>query len=164
MLHHIIMEKLERKHYLKHYLGGPAMVLSPEENRTGQIEEIDMEDGSTLIKSGIESHWVEPDHVTPSLKQFKDLSTEDIHCIIQHLDFGSIKISESEIMKINKMDNGGVIIYFMRGDYIVISDNWAIFLKTHRETFDQTIMPFNTGTIIFLLCELGYDVTGLFKK
>jgi hypothetical protein len=42
--------------FLKHYIGAPAFVLSSD-SKSGQIESIDMEDGSVLLKSGDQSNW-----------------------------------------------------------------------------------------------------------
>jgi hypothetical protein len=178
MLHQAIdMEKLERKHYLKHYLGGPAMVMAKGVHISGELEEIDLEDGSVSIKSGEESHWVDGDMVKPMIKSLDDLSDEDIKTICENVVINEDKIG-SEIKAINKdyfrsfKGNGTKpFIYritFINGKYLYITNALHIYSvridvsDKGRETVKIPID--NIATIIFLLCELGYDVTGIFKK
>lgn len=162
------MDKLERHHYLKHYLGGPAFIADENKVATGQIEQVDLEDGSVLIKSGTESHWYDGKIVSPSLKHFRNLTTEDIHCIVDHLMFGGKRLSESEIVTItcghhNAWEpNGcweyGVFIHLLNDRIIWITRNWAVNGLKNLGT------PDNIGQIIFLLCEMGFDVTGVFNQ
>ena len=165
----IRMDQLERVHFLKHYLGGPALVSDENNISTGQIEQVELEDSSVLIKAGNESHWYDSKIVSPSLKKFKSLSREDIICIVDHLIFNGRKISESEILKIMCVhgtewpDNGptcwqhGAFVQLLNNDTMWITKNWSIIgMRGLHST------PDNIGTIIFLLCELGYDVTNTF--
>jgi hypothetical protein len=150
----IEMEKLERKHYLKHYQGGFGMVLQDGIAVTGQIEEVDMEDGSILIHSGERSQWVEGNSVTPSLKHAKDITLDDLSTVVNNLIFYGRKLD------IRKWD----LVYRKYSDRIevdvnvptlfttvIIYNNWSI-VTSHN------VLPDNIGSIIFLLCELGYNV------
>lgn len=155
----INMDQLQRIHYLKHYLGGPAMILREQQTITGQIEQVDIEDQSVLVKSGDRSQWVEGPHVSPSIKKFKDLSTEHIHCIVDHLIFHGKRMSSSEILSIGESQNRsfGISVLLTDNRVIWISQHWSII---GMDNIGRT--PDNIGTVIFLLCELGYDVTGIF--
>lgn len=150
----IEMQKIGKVHFLKHYLGGPAMVLDQIQNVTGQIENVEIEDGSVLIKSGMESHWYDCARVSPSLKSFKQITSEDLHTIIDHLKFGGQKMFSNEILSCDG-DNFGILIILTGDRQIWITPNWSI---VGLQNIGRT--PDNIGTIIFLLCELGYDVIG----
>lgn len=160
------MARLERKHYLKHYLGGAAIVMDNDEVVTGQIEQVEMEDGSALIKSGVKSHWYDGKTVSPQLKKFKNLTVDDINCIVEHLIFGSIKLSIDEIISVtcphgtewapNGCYKYGIFVTLTSDRMIWITPHWAI------NGLKNLGCPDNMGTIIFLLCEMGYDVTGTF--
>lgn len=161
------MKTLERKHFLKHYLGGFAMVLG-EDSFTGQIEQIDMEDGSVLLKSGEISRWFPGELVTPSVKSFADFvcNKEDIATVIDHLKFkrfdGSyLNIQSSNILHIHSAIGDSFVFVELLTCDIVIDKNWIVSLGTNREAQKQ---PDNATEIVFLLCELGYDVTGYFKS
>lgn len=152
------MTKLERKHYLKRYVGGFAMVLDEGLLVTGEIEQVDMEDGSVLIKCGERSQWIDGEKVTPSLKQWKNLSNLDIQTIIANITFHGKPVS-GDIMEIIRCEEH--VSVHLYGDYrrspIHIHRGWSI-TSTNGEPID------NAGQIIFLLCELGYDVTGIFQQ
>lgn len=152
------MTKLERKHYLKRYVGGFAMVLDAGQMVTGELEQVDMEDGSVLIKCGERSQWIDGEKVTPSLKQWKDLTDEDIQTIIENVTFHGKRCSAGDIVRIARRFDR--IIVHMNDDYLFspffIFQNWSIVAGG---------VPIdNIGQIIFLLCELGYDVTGIFHR
>lgn len=154
----IDMTKLERKHYLKHYQGGFAMVLNEGIAVTGQIDEVDMEDGSVLINCGERSQWVEGEIVTPSLKQWKDLTEHDVHAIIDNCFFNGKKLNAQDIIQI--IFRSAHVSVHMNDDYhlspIHIQYSWSIATQSG-------VAIDNIGSIIFLLCELGFDVTGQFK-
>lgn len=164
----IDMDKLDRAHYLKHYIGAPVLVSDENHMVSGQLEQIEFEDGSALVKSGNESHWYDGKIVSPSLKQFKNLTTEDIHCIVDHMVFQKVAISESEIISINCQHGSpllpggcwlemGIFIHLTNHRIIWVTPNWVISGLKNLGCID------NIGTIIFLLCEMGYDVIGLNK-
>lgn len=164
----INMEKLERKHYLKHYLGGPTMILSSEQNIMGKMEQVDMEDGSVSIQAGEKSTWVDGDNVTPVIKSQDKITDDDIKILINNLligygddyeeedSFPDVKLDSNDIDKIKFYKNKGVIVTMNNGNMIRIRSNWRI---ESNWGFVQ-----NIGTIIFLLCEMGFDVTGQFNK
>lgn len=153
----IEMQNIGKVHFLKHYLGGPAMVLDEIQNVSGQMENIEIEDGSILIKSGEESHWFDSAKVSPSLKSFKQLTIEDIYTIVDHLRFSGKKMSSCEILSCDG-DNFGIFITLTGDRQIWITTNWSII---GLQNIGRT--PDNIGIIIFLLCELGYDVMNQFE-
>lgn len=151
------MAKLERKHFLKHYQGGFAMVLDHGQTVTGQLEQVDMEDGSVLIKSGERSQWVDGEKVTPSLKKWKDVTDQDIRTIFEHARFHG-KYFDLTDFKIVRTDS--FIGYSSDEYFLYLTAGWNIY-SVRRSNSQMTIVG-NIGTIIFLLTELGYDVTGMF--
>lgn len=163
----INMKKLERRHYLKHYLGGFAMALNEHQSKTGQIEQVDMEDGSVLIKCGTQSHWFDDGQVTPSLKSFADFvsNPDDIASVLNNLTFYGGERPETHV-NINFFQNYDTYILFksdpgsrFQAD-LLIYEKWSIYLNRGG----RLACPDNIASIIFLLCELGYDVTGTFSK
>jgi len=155
----IEMDKLEKKHYLKHYLGGPAMVLAPDYHQTGQLESLDLEDGSVCIKSGEKSSWSDDEHVTPSLKRFIELSLEDLKCIINNLRVNGQKLNSSLIVSINPLPKG-FHVQLSNGFTILIDPYWNIYVHAGEDNLPLCVQ--NPGIIFFLLCEMGYDVTNYF--
>lgn len=153
------MEKLERKHFLKHYQGGSAMVLQEGLSIVGQIDDVDMEDGSVRITSGERSQWVPGEIVTPALKQWKDITDEHLHVIFSNAKFENKQyiIDGLEIIRTNSY------VGFISDKFsLYLGADWNPFLVQHD--INKRISCSNIGTIIFLLCELGYDVTGAFRK
>lgn len=159
------MEKLERKHYLKHYLGGFAMVLREGLSVTGQIEEVDIEDGSVLIHAGERSQWVDGESVSPSLKQWKDMGFTELECLFNNLDWSDnlpfqLDIEDYEMVRLDRV----IELRHRSAEHVIyINDAWAIYCMIPGRA-DTLITIKNVGTIIFLLCEMGYDVTGAFNK
>jgi hypothetical protein len=159
------MDKLERKHYLKHYLGGFAMVSNGHAVVTGQLEDIQMEDGSVLMKSGERSQWVDGEDVTPSVKTLKDMYSDfnDLKILIDNIIIDGKSLCSNNVNFTKVSYNGEIHRLFIPYDkdensnILIVTGDWKIY-TVHRE------LPDNIGTIIFLLCELGYDVTGIFKK
>jgi len=149
----IQMEKLSRWTFLKHYIGAFAMVLGEEHNQTGQIENVDMEDSGVQIKSGERSQWVDGDMVTPALRSFSSLTEQHLADIIAHLRFGGKGLGEP----LNVIPSEKQIMLGYDGSVVFITKNWSIYrMKNDGEMLD---FPDNIGTIIFLLCELGYKVS-----
>ena len=138
------------------------MVLG-EDSFTGQIEQIDMEDGSVLLKSGEISRWFPGELVTPSVKSFADFvcNKEDIATVVDNVKFSgsSLNIQSSNIIDILPFLRDGFVWIELYGVNLIIDSNWIISLGSNRERH-----PDNTAEIMFLLCELGYDVTGHFKS
>lgn len=159
------MHKLERHHILKHYWGGPAMALGEDAAAVGEIENIDIEDGSVCLKEGNESHWYDSHLVTASLSNFHSLTREHARCIAGHLIFKGEKIKEEDIVQISDVNGNewkpgtrtpwkaGVFIYLIDHRSIWITSSWSVIGMTG---FGCT--PDNIGKIIFLCCQLGYDV------
>lgn len=150
----IDMDKLKRVHYLKHYLGRSAIVLDEHTQVHGEIENVDIEDDSVLIKSGERSTWFDADRVSPALKKFRDLTHEDIETIFRHTKFrGAYPIlSEMKLVRC-----GDLVGYYSEDVSYYISQDWSVWKSTGPLNF---IQPDNIGTIILLLCEMGFDVTG----
>lgn len=157
----INMDALSRKHYLKHYQGSFGMSLQEGQAMTGQIESIDMEDGTVAFNNAGITHYVDGSHVTPSLKQFKDLTTEDINNIFQNLKWSAAISVANDFSEWQISHDIDKIILRRIGTAreIIITREWSII---YRWGYDIHY-PKNIGSIIFLLCEMGFDVTGIFK-
>lgn len=149
------MKKLDRKHYLKHYQGSFGMALRDGRTLTGQIESVDIEDGTVSLRSGEASHFIDGDEITVSLKKFKDLSDTDIQIIVDNIVIDSVRQKADDIDIIDRETIGCVNI-LMKDKVIFITDQWYI----HTKRVDYID---NIGTIILLLCELGYNVTDNLK-
>lgn len=153
---------------MKHYTGRPAVASDVNHAFVGQLEQVDLEDGSVSIKSGSESHWFDGGIVNPSLKKFKYLTTDDILEIVDEMIFNGRKISWKEVSKISTAAGVewesetveaefGVYIYLIDNSVIHITNTWSVI---GLKGFDCPVD--NIGKIIFFICELDYDVTGDF--
>lgn len=156
------MKKLSRIHYLKHYLGGKVLVMDPTHFGNGMIENIDLEDNSVLIKQGEKSHWISPDQVTLPLKRFGDIDQDTIDTLLSNVLFQNHKIDIGG-MKMMKRDIS--FIEFSNGKFrMVLTDQWIIRFYIPHLSDEIPFYPTNMPAIIFLLCELGFDVCGIFHE
>lgn len=156
-------ESISKSDYLKHYLGKTVIASDSDHVTIGELEHVDEEEDVCLIKSGEESHWFDTRIVNLSLKSFKDVTAEHIITIVGEMRFSKERINPCKIVSIQSVDceewnpkckywYGGVTIRMLDGPAITIQQNWMI------KKGDEPVS--NIGKLMFLICKLGYDITG----
>lgn len=153
------MSALKRIKYLKHYMGKSCIVTNPQNLMSGEIESIDIEDDSVLVKTGEMSHWVGAEWVKPNCKTFAQLDNDDLKTIINNIIVNNVTQNESDFTVTQRTET--VIVLHSEKFNMVIKKNWGILLTGVEGSIASTID--NTGQIILLLCELNYDITGTFE-
>ena len=154
----IDMKKLSRINYLKHYIGKDCIVVNPSNLMSGIIEQLDVEDDSVLIQSGEKSTWVEAEYVKPRCKSFSDIDNEDLEIIVNNIVVNNV-IQSFENFTVSQRTNHFIMLHSEKFN-ISIKSNWGILCTGVEGSIASPID--NTGQIIMLLCEMNYDVTGMF--
>lgn len=170
------MDTLKRTDYLRHYLGAPAIANLEGKLFKGTIEAIDLEDStvdfsyeclSDELTNDKLHRCLDPEHVEINLKKWCDLTLDDVKAIIPHIRYRNqpvtydsleVYVYEKNYIMGLKLTGGTAKEEEIR---IAFLASWQVVMRTQL-TYTFELID-NYPEILFLLCKMGFDVTGHFS-
>lgn len=159
---------VKRLDYMIHHIGAPATITENGKVINGRIDGVDTEDDTIAFVFGVlddqYTRFMAPENVQMNLKYFADLTAADLISLVaaskvigkplEYLKFQFATPMEKTYHRMQRQDVG-------RNFNFTVYPNWTILCHYDGQ------MPFpidNYPEVVFLLCKMGYDVTGYFKK
>ena len=149
---------LNKIDYLKHYIGCECSIEDPSNLKSGVIYEVSNFTQKVLIKKDTKK-WVDARFVKPKLKTFSDLDQDDLNSLLNNIIVNTVKQKASDFNVHQRTEN--FILLHSEKFNISIRRDWGMLLTGVDGSIASTID--NTATIVFLLCEMKYDVADMFQ-